>query len=76
VTSIAANVGEKAVIHGSIIPRQRSSTVYRNDPASEGIPRFHTFRVDLDDCGPIVLDALIHRPFALTPRFGSEAPHH
>jgi succinate dehydrogenase / fumarate reductase iron-sulfur subunit len=33
--------------------------VYRYDPDSEGNPRLDIFEVDLDDCGPMVLDALI-----------------
>ncbi len=32
--------------------------VYRYDPDSESNPRLDTFEVDLDDCGPMVLDAL------------------
>jgi succinate dehydrogenase / fumarate reductase iron-sulfur subunit len=32
--------------------------VYRFDPDLEGNPRLDTFEVDLDDCGPMVLDAL------------------
>ncbi len=33
--------------------------VYRYDPDSGENPRTDTFEVDLDDCGPMVLDALI-----------------
>ncbi len=33
--------------------------IYRYDPESEGNPRLDTFEVDLDDCGPMLLDALI-----------------
>ncbi|HVB82466.1 MAG TPA: succinate dehydrogenase iron-sulfur subunit [Candidatus Binataceae bacterium] len=33
--------------------------IYRYDPDSEGNPRLDTFEVDLDDCGPMLLDALI-----------------
>ena len=32
--------------------------IYRYDPDSGGNPRLDTFHVDLDDCGPMVLDAL------------------
>ena len=41
--------------------RQRVKTfkVYRYDPEGGGNPRLDTFEVDLDDCGPMVLDALI-----------------
>lgn len=33
--------------------------IYRYDPDSGNGPRLDTFEVDLDDCGPMVLDALI-----------------
>jgi succinate dehydrogenase / fumarate reductase iron-sulfur subunit len=33
--------------------------VYRYDPEDAGNPRIDTFTVDLDSCGPMVLDALI-----------------
>lgn len=34
-------------------------TVYRYDPDSGENPRYDTFDIDLDNCGPMVLDALI-----------------
>jgi succinate dehydrogenase / fumarate reductase iron-sulfur subunit len=37
----------------------REYKVYRYDPDSGANPRLDTFTVDLDDCGPMVLDALI-----------------
>ena len=37
----------------------RSFKVYRYDPDSGQNPRYDTFEVDLDQCGPMVLDALI-----------------
>ena len=33
--------------------------VYRYDPESGENPRYDTFEIDLDNCGPMVLDALI-----------------
>ena len=33
--------------------------VYRWDPDKDGNPRIDTFEVDMDNCGPMVLDALI-----------------
>ena len=33
--------------------------IYRWDPESGENPRYDTFEIDLDDCGPMVLDALI-----------------
>ncbi|MEE8562993.1 MAG: succinate dehydrogenase iron-sulfur subunit [Alphaproteobacteria bacterium] len=37
----------------------KSFRVYRWDPDKDDNPRLDTFEVDLDDCGPMVLDALI-----------------
>lgn len=39
--------------------RTKAFTIYRYDPDSGGNPTLDTFEVDLDDCGPMVLDALI-----------------
>ena len=39
--------------------RVKALEVYRYDPDSEGNPRLDTFEVDLDECGPMVLDALL-----------------
>ncbi len=39
--------------------RVRSFKIYRWDPEAGGNPRTDTFDVDLDRCGPMVLDALI-----------------
>jgi len=33
--------------------------IYRYDPETGGNPRYDTFAVDMDECGPMVLDALI-----------------
>ena len=37
----------------------RSFKVYRYDPDTEENPRIDTYEIDVDDCGPMVLDALI-----------------
>ncbi len=37
----------------------RTLKVYRWDPDDDENPRLDTYQVDLDDCGPMVLDALI-----------------
>ena len=34
--------------------------IYRFDPESGNLPSTDTYEVDLDKCGPMVLDALIH----------------
>jgi succinate dehydrogenase / fumarate reductase iron-sulfur subunit len=39
--------------------RPRQFQIYRYDPDSGGNPRLDTFTIDLADCGPMVLDALI-----------------
>ncbi len=39
--------------------RVRRFRIYRSDPDSPANPRIDTFDVDLDRCGPMVLDALI-----------------
>ena len=39
--------------------RLREYQVYRYDPDSDANPRMDTYFVDLDDCAPMVLDALI-----------------
>src|SRR4249920_3993359 len=39
--------------------RVQKFTIYRWDPESGENPRYDTFEIDLEDCGPMVLDALI-----------------
>jgi succinate dehydrogenase / fumarate reductase, iron-sulfur subunit len=39
--------------------RTRRFAIYRYDPESGATPRIDTYAVDLDRCGPMVLDALI-----------------
>ena len=39
--------------------RTKDFKVYRYDPDEGGNPRIDTYRVDLESCGPMVLDALI-----------------
>jgi len=39
--------------------RPREFKIYRYNPDAKDNPRLDTFTVDLDDCGPMVLDALI-----------------
>src|SRR6516225_2620535 len=39
--------------------RVKKFEIYRYDPDSEQNPRIDTYEVDLDTCGPMVLDALI-----------------
>jgi len=39
--------------------RVRAFNIYRYDPDTGENPRIDTFKIDLDDCGPMILDALI-----------------
>lgn len=39
--------------------RIKTFEIYRYDPDSGENPRIDTFEVDIDDCGPMVLDALL-----------------
>jgi succinate dehydrogenase / fumarate reductase iron-sulfur subunit len=53
------------VVEGSTHPAPagarnlRPFKIYRWDPEGEGNPRVDTYQVDMDTCGPMVLDALI-----------------
>ena len=40
--------------------RKKTLQVYRWDPDTGGNPRMDSYEIDLDKCGPMVLDALIH----------------
>ena len=39
--------------------RAKAFKIYRYDPDSGANPRYDTYTIDLDNCGPMVLDALI-----------------
>ena len=55
-----SKVGEgQTHVAGAGATRVRRFRVYRYDPDSGENPRLDTFEVDLDQCGPMVLDALI-----------------
>lgn len=41
------------------VSNKRRFAVYRYDPDSDENPRMDTYEVDMDSCGPMVLDALI-----------------
>ena len=45
--------------NGKKAKRTKEFKIYRYDPADGGNPRVDTYTVDLDECGPMVLDALI-----------------
>ena len=50
--------GPKAA-NGKKAKRTKEFRVYRYDPEDGGNPRIDTYQVDLTNCGPMVLDALI-----------------
>lgn len=43
----------------STAPRMQSFQIYRYDPEKQGKPFLQEYNVDLNQCGPMVLDALI-----------------
>jgi succinate dehydrogenase / fumarate reductase iron-sulfur subunit len=53
--------------------RIKKFKVYRYDPDSGENPRYDTFEIDLDQCGPMVLDALIKMKGEQDPRSPSAA---
>lgn len=40
-------------------PRMKTFSIYRWDPEKKALPVMQKYQVDLNDCGPMVLDALI-----------------
>ena len=50
--------GRKFLLN-SQVNNSRNFVIYRYDPEKDQNPRLDTFEVDLDSCGPMVLDALI-----------------
>src|ERR1700744_3321982 len=49
----------EAAANGKKPKRSKDFKVYRYDPNSSGNPTVDTYTVDLDSCGPMVLDPLI-----------------
>ena len=46
-------------VHNEPAGNNRKFSIYRYDPDSGENPRLDTYNVDMDSCGPMVLDALI-----------------
>ncbi|HEX2792883.1 MAG TPA: succinate dehydrogenase iron-sulfur subunit, partial [Croceicoccus sp.] len=46
---------------------KKNFKVYRYDPDSGENPRYDVFEIDLDACGPMVLDALIKMKNEMDP---------
>ena len=41
------------------VDNSRTFHVYRYDPSDDSNPKVDTYEIDMDKCGPMVLDALI-----------------
>ncbi|QLC25126.1 succinate dehydrogenase iron-sulfur subunit [Parasphingopyxis algicola] len=54
-----SKVRKNGKVHTSDGDRTKTFKVYRYDPDSGENPRYDRFEIDLDECGPMVLDALI-----------------
>ncbi|MCB9991933.1 MAG: succinate dehydrogenase iron-sulfur subunit [Rhodospirillales bacterium] len=52
--------GKKHDATGKDTKRKKTFKVYRWNPDDEENPRLDSYTIDLDKCGPMVLDALIH----------------
>lgn len=52
--------GRKIDVAGKDAKRKRTFGIYRYDPDSGENPRMDEYTINLDDCGPMVLDALIY----------------
>ena len=57
----------KTILASAGAKRARRVVIYRWDPDSGENPRLDTFEIDLDKCGPMVLDAIIHIKNDLDP---------
>ncbi len=47
--------------------KTKTFRIYRYDPEEPGNPRWDTYEVDVDACGPMVLDVLIHIKNTMDP---------
>ncbi len=54
-----SRISAKGKVHKSDGANKRAFKVYRYDPDSGENPRYDRFEIDMDECGPMVLDALI-----------------
>ena len=63
-----SKIGRNGTAHRvSGATRVKRFTVYRYDPDSGQNPHYDSFEIDLDTCGPMVLDALIKMKSELDP---------
>jgi succinate dehydrogenase / fumarate reductase iron-sulfur subunit len=56
-----SRIDSRGKVHPAPTGAKRTKTfkIYRYDPDSPARPRYDTYTIDLDKCGPMVLDALI-----------------
>ena len=47
--------------------RTKAFKIYRYDPETDANPRWDTYEVDVENCGPMMLDALIHIKNTIDP---------
>jgi succinate dehydrogenase / fumarate reductase iron-sulfur subunit len=52
--------GKKVDATSKDAKRKKTFKIYRYDPDTGENPSYDEFTIDLDDCGPMVLDAIIH----------------
>jgi succinate dehydrogenase / fumarate reductase, iron-sulfur subunit len=54
-----SKINKNGKVFKSNSKNKKSFEIYRYNPEDEANPRIDTFEVDLDECGPMVLDALM-----------------
>eukprot|EP00456_Euglypha_rotunda_P044665 TRINITY_DN3525_c0_g1_i3.p1 TRINITY_DN3525_c0_g1~~TRINITY_DN3525_c0_g1_i3.p1 ORF type:complete len:153 (-),score=10.04 TRINITY_DN3525_c0_g1_i3:11-469(-) len=59
VAASTATKGAKATTTATKAPKVKNFKIYRWSPESRAAPTYQTYSVDLNACGPMVLDALI-----------------
>jgi len=57
--AVAAAPSSKPATAASKVPKIRQFKIYRWSPEKGGAPAMQTYNVDMNSCGPMVLDALI-----------------
>lgn len=58
-SKIEQGVAYTAALHNSNLENIRKFKIYRYDPDAQKNPRYDTYTLDLNKCGPMVLDALL-----------------
>ena len=61
------------VVKGNVFSIEKNITykkifkIYRYDPESENLPRLDSYEINLEECGPMVLDAIIYIKNTIDP---------